>query len=264
MSLDVHSFDELAAFGERLTDASRAVIGRYFRQSLDIDAKGDETPVTVADRETEQALRQLIEAEYPEHGIFGEEFADTRPDSRFSWIIDPIDGTRAFITGTPTFGTLISLVDEGVPVFGIIDQPALDERWMGGGGTVRVNGKACEVSGRTQLDGCRLVVTSPDMFVDGQVDAFRRLLTHTSFYRYGGDCYNYALLASGHVDLVVESDLQPYDFCALAPVVESAGGVISDWQGQPITRHSPGHVIAAASPELHRQALAELQTAFSD
>ena len=251
-----YSFAELSEFAGRMTDASRQVISRYFRQSLSIDAKGDETPVTVADRETERALRDMIGERFPDHGIFGEEFGEENTDNRYTWVLDPIDGTRSFITGTPTFGTLISLLEDGVPVFGVIDMPAMDELWVGGvGASASMNGSVCRVSGCEQVAGCRMVSTSPDMFSESQMTGFRRLLQQTSFYRYGGDCYNYALLASGHVDLVVESDLEAYDFCALVPVVEAAGGVITDWQGQPLGMRSSGDVLAASSPALHAQAL---------
>jgi histidinol phosphatase-like enzyme (inositol monophosphatase family) len=257
-----YSFQDLSEFANLLAYTSRTVIKRYFRQFLSIDAKGDETPVTVADRETERALRNLIGERFADHGIYGEEFGEENADSRFTWVLDPIDGTRSFITGTPTFGTLIGLLEDGVPVFGVIDMPAMDERWIGGiGKGAFVNGVDCAVSRCEQLAGCRLVSTSPDMFSSDQLAGFRRLLAKTSFYRYGGDCYNYALLASGYVDLVVESDLQPYDFCALVPVVEAAGGVITDWQGQPLGMHSSGDVLAASSPALHRQAMEALNDA---
>jgi histidinol phosphatase-like enzyme (inositol monophosphatase family) len=235
------------------------VIARYYRQHLDIDAKGDETPVTVGDRETERALRSLIGERFPDHGIYGEEFGEENTDSRFTWVLDPIDGTRSFITGTPTFGTLISLLEDGTPVLGVIDMPAMDERWIGGGKAgAFLNGVDCSVGGCEQIAGCRLVSTSPDMFSDIQMAGFRRVLRKTSFYRYGGDCYNYALLASGYVDLVIESDLQPYDFCALVPVVEGAGGVITDWQGRPLDMQSEGNVLASSSQSLHQQALGVL------
>ncbi|MFT5506114.1 MAG: inositol-phosphate phosphatase/L-galactose 1-phosphate phosphatase/histidinol-phosphatase [Gammaproteobacteria bacterium] len=256
MSASSYSFQELSEFIDHLTKVSREVIAQYFRHPFNIDAKADETPVTIADRETERRLRQLINDRFPDHGIFGEEFGEENVDSKFVWVLDPIDGTRSFITGTPTFGTLISLLDNGTPILGVIDMPAMDERWIGDGkeGTT-VNGSNCSVSHREQLDGCRLVSTSPDMFTAEQLVRFRKLLGRTSFYRYGGDCYNYALLASGHIDLVVESDLQLYDFSALVPVIEGAGGVITDWQGQPLTMQSKGDVVASASKALHSQAV---------
>ena len=251
-----YSFQEFSPFANQLADSSRDVIARYFRQNLDIDAKGDETPVTIADRETERALRNLIGEHFPDHGIYGEEFGEENVDSRFTWVLDPIDGTRAFITGTPTFGTLISLLENGVPVLGVIDMPAMNERWVGDSraGTY-LNGSECNASSCEDVASCRMVCTSPDMFSPAQLAGFKRVLGKTSFYRYGGDCYNYALLASGFLDLVIESDLEPYDFCALVPVVEGAGGVITDWQGRALGMQSEGNVLASSSQSLHRQAL---------
>jgi inositol-phosphate phosphatase/L-galactose 1-phosphate phosphatase/histidinol-phosphatase len=262
VSTSRYSFQDLSDFVDHLTEASREVIAQYFRHPINIDAKDDESPVTIADRETERSLRKLINERFPDHGIFGEEFGQENVDSQYVWVLDPIDGTRSFITGTPTFGTLISLLEDGDPVLGVIDMPAMDERWIGDGKSgTRVNGQKCSVSQREQLNGCRLASTSPDMFSAEQLVNFKKLLGRTSFYRYGGDCYNYALLASGHIDLVVESDLQLYDFSALVPVVEGAGGVITDWQGQPLTMQSKGDVVAAASLALHSQAIELLKTA---
>ena len=250
---------ELCAFANTLADYARTVGQRYFRQPLSIDAKNDQTPVTIADREIERGMRDMIAEQYPRHGIFGEEFGAENTDSEWSWMLDPIDGTRSFITGTPTFGSLISVLENGEPILGIIDIPQQHERWLGGrGSATEMNGEPCTVSHCETLQGCRLVSTSPDMFTETERLGFKKLLTRTVFYRYGGDCYNYALLASGHLDLVVEADLQPYDYCALVPVVEGAGGCISDWQGNPLTVQSSGHVVAAATPALHRQTIALL------
>ena len=261
MTTSNYSFDELKSFADQLTGQSRSVIAQYFRQKLDIDAKGDQTPVTVGDRETERSLRLMINQQFPDHGIYGEEFGEENVDRQYVWVLAPIDGTRSFITGTPTFGTLISLLEDGHPVFGVIDMPAMDEQWIGkiGAGTFK-GGQQCSVSGHENIEGCRLVSTSPDMFSEIQLQSFKQLLKKTSFYRYGGDCYNYALLASGYVDLVVESDLEPYDYCALVPVVEAAGGMITDWQGKPLTLQSSGDVVASASAALHQQAVELLQT----
>ena len=257
-SPDTSSTDYLP-FASELADQAAAIIGQYFRQPFKIDSKGDETPVTIADRQTEKAMRDLINERYPEHGIFGEEFGAENADAAHVWVLDPIDGTRSFITGTPTFGTLISLLEQGSPSLGIIDMSARGERWAGGHNMPStLNGEVCNSSDCEQLRGCRLVCTSPDMFSESQLQGFKRLLGKTAFYRYGGDCYNYGLLASGFVDLVVESDLEPYDFCALVPVVESAGGIISDWQGNPLTMSSQGDVVASATMSLHEQALAVL------
>ena len=251
--LDVN---ELYVFANALADYARTVSKRYFRQPLSIDTKSDQTPVTIADREIERGMWAMIAEQYPRHGIFGEEFGVKNADSKWVWVLDPIDGTRSFITGTPIFGSLISVLKNGEPVLGIVDIPQQDERWLGGRRlATKMNGESCTVSDCKTLQGCRLASTSPDMFTEKEQLGFKNLLTRTTFYRYGGDCYNYALLASGHLDLVVEADLQPYDYCALVSVVEGAGGCISDWRGDPLTLKSDGHVVAAATPALHRQAI---------
>ena len=256
VSTSSDSLAEFHPFAMSMADKAGQVIAQYFRQPVSIDSKLDETPVTVADRETEKAMREMINERDPSHGIFGEEFGSEKSDAKYVWVLDPIDGTRSFITGTPTFGSLIRLLEDGVPSLGIIDMPARGERWTGGrGNPANLNGENCRVSRCETLRGCRLVCTSPDMFDDEQLTRFKRLLQETAFYRYGGDCYNYGLLASGYLDVVVEADLEPYDFCALVPVVESAGGVISDWHGNSLTMSSAGDVVASASERLHEQTL---------
>ena len=252
---------ELAQFAQMLADCARQISLRYFRQAVVIDAKSDATPVTIADRDIEKNLRQIINTHYPEHGIYGEELGVEKPHVRHVWVLDPIDGTRSFITGIPLFGTLISLLDNGRPILGVIDCPATGERWLGGQDCVTTcNAKPCHVSRCNQLRQSRLACTSPEMFNHRQRPAFECLQQHTAFYRFGGDCYNYALLASGHLDIVIEADLAPYDFCALVPVIESAGGVITDWQGEPLTLKSRGDVIAAASAKLHQQAIEKISS----
>ena len=255
LAVETHS-DELRAFVHLLADRARIIVKKYFRQPFAIDAKGDETPVTIADREIELALRKMIGDRYPDHGILGEEFGAENEASQHTWVLDPIDGTRSFITGMPTFGTLIALLENGEPVIGAIDIPAQNERWLGGRGIqAECNGESCTGSQCEQLKNCRMAATSPDMFSGDELGKFRKLLDHTAFYRYGGDCYNYALLASSHIDLVVEADMKPYDYCALVPVVESAGGCISDWQGNALTMQSNGQVVASATPQLHRRVI---------
>jgi inositol-phosphate phosphatase/L-galactose 1-phosphate phosphatase/histidinol-phosphatase len=240
---------------DALAIASKIAL-QYFRQPVSVEVKPDDSPVTIADREIELALRKMINERYPDHGIFGEEFGAENEGSLYTWVLDPIDGTRSFITGMPTFGTLIALLVNGEPVLGAIDIPAQNERWLGGRGIpAECNGESCTGSQCEQLKNCRMVATSPDMFSADELGKFRQLLDHIAFYRYGGDCYNYALLASGHIDLVVEADMKAYDFCALVPVVESAGGCISDWQGNALTMLSNGQVLASATPLLHRRVL---------
>ncbi|MBP5858988.1 histidinol-phosphatase [Marivibrio halodurans] len=236
-----------------LADAARPVARRYFRQPLEIIAKADESPVTIADREIEQAMRALIEARFPDHGIFGEEFGRTREDAPVQWVLDPIDGTQAFITGMPIFGTLIAACYQGRPVLGVVDQPILEERWVGAAGHPSTfQGAPIHTSGCADPGGATLYSTHPDMFAGlGRAEDYGRLTAAVKRTRFGGDCYAYGLLASGWADLVVEAMLQPYDYCALGPIVEGAGGAVSDWAGDPLTITSDGTVVAAASPALN-------------
>ncbi len=247
------------ALAARLADVSGAIIRRYFRRPIAIDQKADRTPVTIADRAAETAMRRLITARFPDHGILGEEHGGARLDADYVWVLDPIDGTKSFISGVPLFGTLIALTYRGKPVLGLIDQPILRERWIGAAGhKTTFNGKAVKSRACRRLDAATLYATSPEMFQKRDAAAFARLRREVKLARFGADCYAYALLASGFVDLVVEADLKPYDFCALAPVIEGAGGTITDWLGKKLNLASDGRVVAAASRALGRQARAVL------
>lgn len=246
----------LLTFAHQLADVARPITLSYFRRPLAVQLKCDDSPVTIADRETEAALRAMITQQFPHHGIYGEEHGSEGADRLHTWVIDPIDGTRAFITGMPLFGTLIALLEAGKPQLGILEIPALAERWAGiRGQPSSHNGQPCQVSGCQELSRATLYSTSPDMFQGDELNRYQALARAVGLRRFGGDCYSYGLLASGHVDLVVEADLAPYDYLALVPVVEGAGGIISDWQGNPLSLASDGRVVAAASPILHRQAL---------
>ncbi len=243
-------------FAHALADASGAAIRRHFRTSVPVETKADDSPVTVADREAEAAIRTMLAERYPEHGIVGEEFDDRRTETAEVWVIDPIDGTRAFIAGKPTFGTLIALLVDGRPVLGVIDQPVLGERWSAAaGGGARFCGDPIGTRICRGLAGAVLNTTSPDLFDGADRDAFRRVSSHARSTLYGGDCYAYGLLASGYIDLVVEAGLKPYDFCALAPVIEGAGGCITDWNGDPLGLASDGRVVAAGDRRVHEEAL---------
>ena len=243
-------------FAHSLADASGGIIRRHFRTPLSVEDKEDDSPVTVADREAERAMRELIAGRYPRHGIVGEEFGSERPDAAEVWVLDPIDGTRAFVAGKPVFGTLIALLRDGKPVLGIIDQPVLGERWVGAAGAgSRFCGEAIATRSRAEIGRAILNTTSPELFSGADREAFLRLAESVRSTTYGGDCYAYGLLASGHIDLVVEAGLKPYDFCALVPVVDGAGGRITDWRGRPLGPHSDGRVIAAGDRRLHEKAL---------
>jgi inositol-phosphate phosphatase/L-galactose 1-phosphate phosphatase/histidinol-phosphatase len=251
---------ELVAFAHRLADAAGEVVRGYYRAPVPVEAKLDASPVTVADCEAERAMRDLIRAHYPDHGIEGEEFGAEGPGAELVWHLDPIDGTKSFITGRPLFGTLVGLSRAGRPLLGIIDQCILRERWVGlSGQGSSWNGAAIRVRPCSALELAVLYATSPLMFAAGaERAAFERVQGAVRYPLFGGDCYNYGLLAMGLVDLIVEVDLDGHDFMALVPVVEGAGGVMTDWQGRPLNAASDGRVVAAGDPRVHERALALL------
>ncbi|HEX3971231.1 MAG TPA: histidinol-phosphatase [Stellaceae bacterium] len=239
------------ALAETLADAAGEIIRGYFRKKIGVETKSDRTPVTIADRAAEKVMRRLIEIAFPQHGIFGEEFGKQNEDADYVWVLDPIDGTKSFISGVPLFGTLIGLTYRGAPVLGVIDQPISGERWIGAAGRkASLNGKPIKTRACGRIKDATLYATAPEMFAKGNATAFQRLRQQVKLARFGADCYAYGLLASGFIDLVVEADLKPYDYCALLPVVEGAGGTMSDWGGKPLTLKSDGRVIAAGDPKL--------------
>jgi inositol-phosphate phosphatase/L-galactose 1-phosphate phosphatase/histidinol-phosphatase len=246
---------ELVALSHRLADAARPIVARHFRTPVAVDDKTDLSPVTIADREAETAMRALLDEQVPTHGVFGEEHGAVRTEAEFVWVLDPIDGTRAFITGLPIFGTLIALLRNGSPVLGIIDQPILGERWLGvAGETSTLNGTSISVRPCGALEDAYMYSTAPLMF-PGEFERPHRTLTErVKLFRWGGDCYAYGLLAAGHVDLVVEASLKLYDFAALAPVIKGAGGMITDWRGRELDMHSDGSVLAAGDRAVHSAA----------
>ena len=247
------AFVELAG---RLADAAGPILKRHYRSGGAIQYKADASPVSDADRESEAAMREILEAEVPDHGIVGEEHGTVRADSEYVWVLDPLDGTQAFVTGKPTFGVLVALARRGAPVLGVSDQPILGERWIGAAGRpTRFNGETVTTRNCPELDQAWLYATSPQMFEGPDLRAFENLRGHVRRAVYGGECYAYGLLASGFVDLVVEGDLAPYDYMALVPVVRGAGGVMSDWAGRALDLSSDGRVIAAGDGRAHAAAL---------
>ena len=248
-------------FFEELAEAAAGETLPRFRSALTVENKARATgfdPVTEADRAAERVIRALIEKRFPDHGIQGEEAEDKPGRSRFSWIIDPIDGTRSFMSGMPTWGTLIGLLDGGMPRFGMMSQPYVGERFIGGDGKAELVTAAGTSPIRCRptrgLSDATLFATSPDMFSAGRErEAFERLAAQTRLTRFGADCYGYCLLAAGHVDLVVEASLAYHDIAPLIPIVEAAGGVVTDWFGAPV--RGGGQVIAAASDGLLSTAL---------
>jgi inositol-phosphate phosphatase/L-galactose 1-phosphate phosphatase/histidinol-phosphatase len=247
------------ALAERLADAAGPVIARHFRTRVDVDDKDDASPVTIADRQAEERMRAILEAEVPDHGILGEEYGTVRADAEWVWVLDPVDGTRAFITGMPIFGTLIGLCHRGRPLLGIIDQPILRERWLGhAGAQSTLNGRPIATRACASLADAYLYSTAPSMFTDSLAPRHLKLARKVKNLRWGGDCYAYGLCASGHVDLVVEASLKQYDYAALGPVIEGAGGVCTDWAGKPLDLGSDGTIVAAGDARLHALALETL------
>lgn len=239
-----------------LADAAGEIARQYFRAPLDIVSKADESPVTIADKEIEKTLRAILEEQRPDDGILGEEFGVKEGSNNLCWVIDPIDGTKPFTTGRPSFGTLIALCRDGVPILGCIDQPILKERWIGGEDVpATLNGQAIRVAPCPSLGDAKLATTAPEMFVGGNFDRFTALKDASRYVIYGGDCYSYGALAAGWLDVVIEADLGTHDYCALAPIITAAGGFISDWNGNPLTMNSDGRVIAIGDGRLKDQIL---------
>lgn len=247
------------ALVNRLADAAGEVIRPFFRRRFSIETKADSSPVTEVDRAAEAAIREILAAERPQDGVIGEEYGADRPDAERVWVIDPIDGTRAFLAGRPLFGTLIALLEESSPVLGVIDQPIARDRWVGAKGRrTTLNGLAAETRSCAALAQAHLATTGPNYFIGEAGVAFDRLSGKCRDVLWGGDCHNYGLTASGHLDLVVEAGLKLYDFAALVPVVEGAGGLMTDWHGHPLGQHSDGRVIAAGDPALIEAAVGAL------
>ncbi len=251
--------DHFLSLAIDLADAAGEAIRPHFRQPLAVDDKPDLSPVTIADRAAEMAMRQLIAARFPAHGIIGEEFGRERAEAEYVWVLDPIDGTKSFISGVPLFGTLIALAHQGRPVLGIIDQPISRERWIGAAGhPTTLNGTPIRCRPCPALAGASVFSTSPDMFKGDDAAAFARVAASAKLVRFGADCYAYGILALGSIDLVIEASLKPYDFSAMVPIVEGAGGIASDWRGMPLSLASDGRVLAAGDRRAHQQALALL------
>jgi myo-inositol-1(or 4)-monophosphatase len=251
---------DFAAFVDELAVVSGETIRPFFRTALGIENKsrsGGFDPVTAADRAAEAAMRTLINRTFPEHGIVGEEFAAERAEAEYVWVLDPIDGTKSFICGMPAWGTLIALTRRGEPIYGLMHQPFTGEHFAGDGRAARYRGPAGDRALRTRecadLPEAVLLTTSPLLMSEPDRDCFRRVERAVRLSRYGGDCYAYCMLAAGHVDLVIETQLKPYDVLPLIPIIEGAGGVITTWEnGRP---HAGGRIIAAGDRRVHARAM---------
>ena len=251
--------DDDLRLAERLADAAGAAIRPFFRAAYHSETKADCSPVTEADRAAEAAIRAILEKERPLDGIIGEEYGATRENAGRRWVIDPIDGTRSFMTGRPIFGTLIALIEEEAPIIGIIDQPILRERWVGARGRPTLfNGEVARTRNCGLLASAHLGTTSPYLFDSATRPGFERLAAAAGNLVLGGDCYSYGLVALGQLDLVVEAGLKLHDLAALVLVVEGAGGIVCDWSGNPVSAQSDGKLVTAGDRALIDQTLALL------
>lgn len=252
-------------FMHELADAAAAVSLKYFKKPMDVLSKGAKLgtsfdPVTVADRNTEHAIRTLIAERFPDHNILGEEHGSEDKNSSFTWVIDPIDGTRAYISGIPTWATLIALKDGNKPILGMLDQPYLNERYIGSADGSTLNGKKLNVRPCPDIFSATISTTDPlQLFSDEEEqDKFFRVAAGAKLMKNGYDSYAYAMVASGFMDVVIEAGLEPYDIQALIPIVEGAGGIVTNWHGEPV--ESGGQVVACGDSRLHEQVIGLLNT----
>ena len=249
-----HQYDEFVNFANLLADESAQIISKYFRKKINIENKKDDSPVTIADQETELKIRELITQKYPSHGILGEEYENIKLKSEFVWVIDPIDGTRSFIAGHKDFGTLIALLHNNMPILGIINCPAHQERWVGiKNEKTRLNNQVIKTSSVKNIEDAYLF-TSGIYFNEPILKKGYRLIRDKSkYFRLGGDCYMYGMLASGLIDIVIEDTLKAHDYMALVNVIEGAGGKITDKFGNDVTIESDGSLVASSSSEIHNE-----------
>jgi histidinol phosphatase-like enzyme (inositol monophosphatase family) len=250
----MESVDGYLHFLSGVLAETRRIALHHFSRTTAVRQKADGSPVTDADVEIEAYLRKQIRAAYPDFGILGEEQPSINTDAEHTWVVDPIDGTMSFLSGSPLWGTLLALLARSTPVIGVVGLPVLKQRWIGISGkkTVR-NGRQTCTSQCEALVDAKLFATSPDMFSPREYEIFDAVSKRARFRRFGGDCHSYAMLASGHIDAVIEAGLEPYDYLALVPVITGAGGVVTDWRGEPLSSRSDGRVVAAATQRLHAE-----------
>ena len=251
---------ELIELANKLADESGIIARQYFRTSLSVESKADESPVTIADRAIEKRMRAIIEEARPDDGILGEEFGVKENKNGYMWVLDPIDGTKSFIIGRPIFGTLIALCKDDVPVLGVIDQPILRERWVGAEGQpTTMNGQPVSTRSCSTMKEARFATTSP-----AYIPFWSALRDACGMAAWGGDCYSYGLLANGGIDMIIEIHPGAYDFAALPPIVNGAGGHMCDWNGQPLTLNSDKSILALGDIALKDEALAFLKSEQAD
>ena len=252
--------EDFIAAAEEAANLAAQTVRPYFRAPLAVDQKSDASPVTIADRSAELAMRELLSTRFPNHSVSGEEFGTLNPGQRYRWVLDPIDGTRAFVTGRPQLGTLIAQLDGETPILGVIDQPILNERWIGAvGQPTRFIGTYGHAGTRScaSLSAAELSVTSPEIFAH-DLPRWQNLSARVKRTSYGGDCYAYGLLALGQIDIIAEATMQYWDWAALVPIVEGAGGSITDWNGAKLRPDGDGRVLALGDAALLAEAMAAL------
>jgi len=252
----MNELNELKNFSKILADESGKIILRYFRSKVNIETKNDESPVTIADKKAEEIMRLLIGKEFPDHGILGEEFGVTNESAVYQWILDPIDGTKSFITGTVTFGTLIALLKNGQPVFGVINQPVLNEFLIGDNESAEVNNVQVKVRECGKIENATLLTTDHlniEKFQNAK--AFENLMRRVKMYRQWGDCYGYYLVATGFADIMIDPIMSVWDTMALIPIIRGAGGKITDYQGNDPVR---GNSTVATAGNIHEDVISEL------
>lgn len=248
------------ALAHAMADAAAEVIRPWFRKRIEVDAKADASPVTIADRDAETVMRGMIENAFPEHGMRGEEFGACRTGADWVWVLDPIDGTKSFVSGSLAFGTQIALLHRGKPVLGLINQPVTGERWLGANAAATIGGEPIRTSGKTGLGEAILYTSALEQFDSARRKRFEALAAKVRFSRFSHDCYAAGLLALGGIDILVESNVFDYDILPQMPIIEAAGGIVTDWEGQPLADRSQyDTVLMAANETIHRAALEALR-----
>ncbi len=254
--MQVSQVHDYLNFASRIADDSRRIIQDAFRRGRQFDNKQDGSPVTEIDKQVERGLRQAIANTYPDHGILGEEYAPEHLEADYVWVIDPIDGTKDFITGIPTFGTLIALAYRGAPILGIIDLPMTQERFAGADGVpTTLNGTPVTVRKGVRLPDVLLSTSSPDYYKGGDREALDRLRPNVHWCVYGGGCCAYGRIAAGSIDVGLDTGFDPADYCAHVPIIRNAGGVMTDWEGNPLTIRSGKRILAAGDAKIHEAVL---------
>ncbi len=247
---------EYKNFCKVLAEASANVIGKYFRTEISVESKNDNSPVTIADKKAEQVMRELIMKQYPDHGIFGEEFGEINKDAEYTWILDPIDGTKSFICGAYSFGTLIGLLKNGQPIIGVYNHPIFNDFLIGDNLETRINGETTFIRNCSELNKAVLLTTDHlniEKYQD--IEKFNQLIKNVKLYRNWGDCYGYYLLATGYADIMIDPIMSPWDLLPLIPIIKGSGGVISDYQGNDPVK---GKSAVASSPHIHSEIISLL------